>query len=100
VILEFFQRNPEIGLLFICENSDGYGRHRKITFNKWYKEANAPIEKFDCREAYTKEGFYTSILVLSDNPMKDYYVDAFYGTIDEFFPDNNQSLTSDVALFQ
>ena len=47
VVLEFFQRNPEIGLLFICDNGDGYGRHRKITFNKWYKEANAPVEKFD-----------------------------------------------------
>lgn len=101
VVLEFFRKNPEIGLLFICDTGDGYGRHRKITFSKWYRETKeALIEKFDCYEALNKEGFYTSILIRSDNPLKEFYVDALYRAIDAFFADFGQSVMSTVAVFQ
>jgi hypothetical protein len=100
VIQDFFQKNPDIGLLFICDSGDGYGRHRKITFSKWYKETNVPIEKFDCSDAHTKEGLYTSILVRSDNPLKDYYVNAFYRTIDKYFSNVDQPIVADAFIAQ
>lgn len=100
VILEFFQKNPDTGLVFICNNKDGYGRHRHITFSKWFREANTPIEKFDCGEIHTKDGFYTSFLVRPDNPLKDYYVDSFYMTIYEHFPSVTHSESLDFVFFQ
>ncbi|PWV47469.1 DUF6169 family protein [Chitinophaga sp. S165] len=102
VVLEFFQKNPDTGLIFVCNNADRYGRHRYITFSKWFKEVDAPIEKFDCGEIHTKGGFYTSFLVRPDNPLKEYYVDAFYLTIYEYFPGISQSEfeSTDIVFFQ
>ncbi|WP_143056596.1 DUF6169 family protein [Chitinophaga sp. YR573] len=90
IITDFFENNKEMSTIYICSTSDGYGRHRRITFNKWYKEVDVPIEKFDCREAQAKEGLYASFFIRSDNQLKDYYVDAFYRSIDEYFPADNE----------
>lgn len=86
---EYFSKNRDVGLLYVCDTADGYARHRRITFGRWYKEVNLPIEKFDCRETHVKAGLYTSIFVRKDNPLKDYLVEAFYRTLDEFFPNNS-----------
>ncbi len=86
-ITEYFEKNPDIGLLYLCDPNDGYARHRSITFSQWYKEFDFPIEKFDCLERHRKAGYYTSILIRSDNPLKDYYVEAFYRSLEEFFPE-------------
>jgi hypothetical protein len=94
IISDFFETNKEMGLSFICVVRDGYGRHRKITFNKWYKEANDAVEKYDGRDAYAKEGLYTSFLIRADNPLKDYYVDAFYRSIDEYFPMESENVAA------
>jgi len=87
VINDCFEQYPKMRILYFCRNDDGYGRNRKITFNRWYKAHATTIEKFDSRAEYSKEGLYASILIRSDHPQKNYYVDAFYRSIDMFFPE-------------
>jgi len=87
VIIDYFKRHPETGVLYLCRNDDGYARNRNITFNRWYKENLTAIAKFNSREEHRQEGLYSSLLIKADNPQMDYYVDAFYRTIDMFFPE-------------
>ncbi|MGN6510183.1 MAG: DUF6169 family protein [Chitinophaga sp.] len=87
-ITGYFEKNKEIGLLYICDQADGYARHRRIAFSRWHKEIDISIEKFDCKESHAKAGFYASLLVRSDNPRKAYYVEAFYRSLAEYFPED------------
>ena len=86
IIEEFFQQHQQEGLLYICLTLDGMARHRRITFGKWYRTIACNIERHDCREWHAREGYYTSILVRSDNPQKDKMITAFYNNLDSFFP--------------
>jgi hypothetical protein len=83
-IMDFFHKNPDIGMLYLCDQKGDLARHRRIIFGSWYREVEHKIEKHDCREHHAKQGYFSSILIRSDNPLKQYYVDAFYRNLDEF----------------
>jgi hypothetical protein len=62
-IKDFFNKNPDIGMLYLCDQKGDLARHRRIIFGKWYRDIEHEIEKHDCREYHAKLGYYSSILV-------------------------------------
>ncbi len=74
----YFNKNKCACLSYICDTKDGYARHRNIIFRKWLRETgHMSIERFDCKKEYNLSGLYASILIRSENPLKEYYLDAF-----------------------
>lgn len=86
-IRDFFDKNPDVGMLYLCDTKGGLARHRRIIFGSWHREIENEIEKHDCLEHHAKQGYYSSMLVRSDNPLKKYYVDAFYRSLEEYLGD-------------
>lgn len=87
-ITDYFEKNPESGVLYICDPKDNLARHRRIIFGSWHKEVSKYIEKFDCKAHHARLGYYTSILVRIDNPQKQYFVDAFYRSLEDSLPED------------
>ena len=86
VVKDFFRTNQDEGLLYLCMTNDGKARNRRITFGRWYREMNSELEKFDCGEHISREGYYMSLLIRPDTYRKDEIVAAFYNYLNEYFP--------------
>lgn len=78
IIADYFTKRQNDGLLYVCDTSNGLGQHRNITFSKWFNEVNMPIERHKGTFSCESNGFYTSLLIHTENPDKDYYIEAFY----------------------
>ncbi|SFF09655.1 hypothetical protein SAMN05518672_11624 [Chitinophaga sp. CF118] len=83
-IKDFFDKNPDIGMLYLCDQKGDLARQRRIIFGSWHREVKNEIEKHDCKEHHARQGYYSSLLIRSDNPLKQYYIDAFYRNLDEY----------------
>ncbi len=82
VLSDYFNRNENACLSYICDTKGGYARHRNIVFRRWLRETGyGHIERVDCRKEYNRAGLYASILIRRENPLKKYYVDAFHRSI-------------------
>ncbi|MRG48959.1 hypothetical protein GFS24_27865 [Chitinophaga sp. SYP-B3965] len=86
-IIDYFEKNPELGILYLCDPRDDLARHRRIIFGSWHREMDQGIEKFDCNKYHAKLGYYSSLLIKADNPQKQHYVDAFYRHLNELIPE-------------
>ncbi|MCF6365291.1 MAG: DUF6169 family protein [Bacteroidales bacterium] len=66
IIKSFFSKNTDNVLFYIADNSDNKHKARKRLFNKWFKENNLKLEKFDFQ---LKDGdiIYYGSLILSEN---------------------------------
>ena len=82
IIRDFFGKNPEAGVLYLCLNNDEKARNRHITFSKWFRELGSGYEKFDAPVYYRKVGLYSSIVVLTKSARKNELKEAFYYTIE------------------
>ena len=81
LLLEFFKKNADNAILYICFPGDGMARNRKITFASWFNDLSNDFIK---RDSYTKHAecnFYSSIIVSKNNPQKDNLINAFYHTL-------------------
>jgi len=74
---DFFKKNDHKALLYFCHSSDGYGRHRKIVFNKWMSELDASIENYNNEILYAGSMLYASLIIKKDNPLNKLISDAF-----------------------
>jgi len=82
IIIEFFKKHPNDAILYICSSADGKARNRHITFSNWFNEFGNNFTKCDSQIQYEGNDFYSSIIILNDNPQKDYLIDAFFFTIE------------------
>ena len=81
IIDKVFSLQPENAVLYICLDSDGRGKTRHATFERWFDHVENPIERYDAPEACEKNGYYSSMLIRPENPEKSKYISAFYFTI-------------------
>lgn len=69
LLSEFFIKNDSRLIIFICDNSDGRGKHRKALFKKWNGEV---LEEFDWEsiefEVIGSETIHGAILRRMDFP--------------------------------
>ncbi|WP_207532652.1 DUF6169 family protein [Desertivirga arenae] len=96
IVQDFFLKNNDEVVLYVCMTDDS-ARKRRITFGRWFRElGDQEYEKHDCREECTKEGFYSSMIVKSDNTRKNEFVESFHYTINSYFglPDLDRTTTS------
>ncbi len=77
IVNDFFNKNDHKVLIYFCFGDDGYSRHRSIVFNKWSKELNTHIEKYDSKVKYENEMIYGSLMIVKDNPLKTLILEAF-----------------------
>lgn len=87
IVREFFSKQPDEAMLYLCLTGDGRARQRHVTFKRWHGNLIEELEKHDAPQAINEAGFYGSILIKPSNPNKKLFIDAFYHTIDLW--DNN-----------
>ncbi|MGY4384736.1 hypothetical protein ACVWYN_001770 [Pedobacter sp. UYP24] len=80
VVEEFYGRNGENALLYICLANDGFARNRHITFNKWFKYV-ANHGDYIREQTGEKEGLYCTLLLKKANPDRIKLIEAFHHTI-------------------
>lgn len=84
VIEEFFIKNGEKALLYLCYPEDQYARHRSIIFARWHKEKlSDKIEHIKKHTTYNNEILYGSMLILKENPFIHLLVDAIDSYIND-----------------
>lgn len=84
IIEEFFKKNGEKALLYLCYPEDKYARHRSIIFSRWHKEElSGKIEHFKKNVTYNAEALYGGVLVLKENPFIHLLLDAIDGYIND-----------------
>jgi len=71
----------EEAFLYICDNKDGRARNRRITFGRWFNEANDGYEHHHSHFKYGSEDWYSAIIVKKDKPDKQFYIDAYHFTL-------------------
>jgi len=79
----------EQAFLYICDNKDGKARNRRITFGRWFNEANDEYERHHSHLKYDSDDWYSSIIVKKDNPNKQFYIDAYHYTLAQMLNNNN-----------
>ncbi len=77
IIESYFIRHEHAVIVYFCFNEDGYGRHRSITFRKWLNDLPENITKIFRSIDHNKALTYSSMLILSDNPLKDLIIAVF-----------------------
>lgn len=87
-IQNYFDKNPETGIIYLCDQKNGWARHRRIIFGSWHREVNGHIEKHNCGKYHERLGYYSSLLVRADNPQKQCYINAFYRSLAEALPED------------
>lgn len=81
IITAFFDNNSEDAVLYICLPGDGLARSRHITFDRWFNELEHRLVKHDSHVKYAADDFYSSMILLANNPRKDILIDAFNYTL-------------------
>ncbi|MCW3784931.1 DUF6169 family protein [Plebeiibacterium sediminum] len=79
LVYNFFTKNEYV-LLFVCDVSDGKGRCRKITFNKWINQTGL-IKNIASKHdsSFMELGVdYCSLIVSNSHPMREEIIDDFY----------------------
>ena len=82
IITEFFRKNPHNAVLYICMPADGKARNRHITFSRWFNELGNNFTKCDSPIRYAEHDFYSSLIVLNNNPQKNVFIDAFFFSVE------------------
>lgn len=83
LIVDFFEKKPNDGLLYICDQKDDKAENRSILFGAWHKEMADKIEKYDNEHSHAELDFYSSLLIVKDNPDKNKFIEAFYRHLDD-----------------
>ncbi|GEM_PF-1337941 len=78
---EFMNANPGEAFVFICDNTDGRARNRRITFGRWFTENNTDYERHHSHIKYGETHWYSSLIVKSNNPDKDEFLKAYKYTL-------------------
>ncbi|RKR85685.1 hypothetical protein BDD43_5956 [Mucilaginibacter gracilis] len=86
IINNYFKLNGDNALLYICLNNDDFARHRNLIFGKWFNEFGRGYERHKSDAITGEMNFYSSILIKEDNPEKIKLIEAFYFTINYWFP--------------
>lgn len=77
ILLSFFT-DKENAIIYVCSNSDKKALPRKRLFNKWFDEINdmniIHLERDLTTNYYD---IHASLLIVKDNPLKEYIIDLF-----------------------
>ena len=72
---------PDDAFIYVCDNQDGKGRNRSITFAKWFNESDRTFERQYSEIRYGEQSLYTAILIKKDNHNRQLFIDAYHYTI-------------------
>jgi len=81
IIADFFKKNGQSAIVYICDQADGKARQRSLLFSRWFSELSDTYIKCDSHARYAEFDFYSSIIIPNTNPDKGKLVDAFYYTL-------------------
>ncbi|TFF30343.1 DUF6169 family protein [Mucilaginibacter psychrotolerans] len=80
ILTNFFDKRSEDAFIYICLNTDGFARNRRIIFGRWFNELKSEYERHQSHIDYAEQGWYSALLIRKDNPSKQRYIDAFHYT--------------------
>ncbi|RPD38250.1 DUF6169 family protein [Chitinophaga barathri] len=98
VILDFFDKNKDEALVFLCSTEEGRARHRSILFSRWYHEISSDIKLYQPDKLFRRIGLYGGLLVHKDNTGKYEKINAFYRSINALFPDGVEEAGVSVSI--
>ena len=83
--MKFIEEHPDDAFVHICDPGDGRERHRSITFGSWIRNYESEIKIF--RHTYNdpENNLYAGLVLKTDNPLKQFYVEAFDFTIADLY---------------
>ena len=85
-IYNYFEDNPDITTMYVCDSSDNRELARKRTFQKWYTEFESIhpdlFEKYEFSQQTELQNIYAAFIMRADNPLRDYYITAFNITVE------------------
>ncbi|MBV7531930.1 DUF6169 family protein [Chitinophaga sp. sic0106] len=99
ILIQFLAKHPDASIVYICDNNDGLAQARHRLFNNWFMPRNQDFVKYDTTEHHHKHRFYASMITGVKNPQGKYVMDAFYKTLDWYFPDDEQPLICDSQFY-
>lgn len=85
IFIEFFQKNDEQVIVYICDSSDVRQEARRRKFNQWVElfKGNKFV-KIDTKIVESEMiTYYNSIILRTDNPRRAEIIDAFINLADE-----------------
>jgi len=87
LVEQFFEKNGDNALLYLCMNDNRSARSRSITFSRWFNESNKDqrYERYKSPTKYAKLGFYSSLILKKANPNREAILAAFNYTIDIYW---------------
>ncbi|HWZ02015.1 MAG TPA: DUF6169 family protein [Mucilaginibacter sp.] len=77
IINDVFKKNEHRTLVYFCFGDDGYSRHRNIVFKRWAKDLDISIEAHNGIIDYDNNLVYSSLIIVSDNPLKKLILESF-----------------------
>jgi hypothetical protein len=90
ILKNFFDEHGEDAFLYICLNTDGMARNRRVTFGRWFRELKNDYERHQSHIDYGDQDWYSALLVRQDNPEKQRYIDAYHYTLEQMLEDAEQ----------
>jgi hypothetical protein len=87
ILEQYFEEHGEDAFLYICLNTDGMARNRRITFGRWFREIKNEYERHESHIDYGDQDWYSALLVRQDNPEKQRYIDAYHYTLKAMLED-------------
>lgn len=88
IYMNFIEAHPDDAFIYICDNDDRRGRHRSITFGSWFNDYKPSTPLFRCNFNSSETTLYVSLVMVSSNPLKHFYMDAFEYTLKDLY--NNE----------
>ncbi|TFF32163.1 hypothetical protein E2R66_27105 [Mucilaginibacter psychrotolerans] len=67
----FLKQYPDDAFVYICDNSDGRARNRRITFGRWFNESNTVYEQHHFHIKYLDTDWYSTLLFNRSNNYKN-----------------------------
>jgi hypothetical protein len=81
LINNFFKLNSKNSILYLCLNNDGKAKYRHRTFNQWFGD----LDRKFIKHQIVSNDFYSSIILLKSNPLKEEIINAFKHTINIYW---------------
>jgi Family of unknown function (DUF6169) len=81
IFKKYMNEHPRDAFLYICDNSDGLERNRRVIFGNWFNETSSNFELHYSHIKYNSDNWYSALLVGKDNPEKELFIRAFHFTL-------------------
>ncbi len=87
IIIRFLKERSTDALCYICDAAGGLASGRHRLFQRWFRQGQTKMVKYDSKPYHQQQDIYASIVMHTSHPNRLYVMDAFYKTLDYHYPE-------------